>query len=624
MILLKTREMLNSEKEEKERKIREQKLVKAVEEDFKSRQAERMMLERQWELNMNFFSGNQYCDLNSRGELVWENKTFYWQKRGIYNHIAPLVESRMAKFSRVSPTVYVRPKSDDDKDVAAASLSEKVIAGAFKRTEIKKVIKSTTAWSETCGTGFYKIVWDNEGGNAIGEVDGKIVYEGDVKVLSLSPFEIFPDSLYAEDINDCSSIIHAKAVPVSEVYEKYGVKAKGREVGIYNLNKSASTISKHNNDAVINDAVLVIEKYEKKSKEFPNGRLITVADGMLLYDGELPYINGENGERGFPFVKQVSQVLAGSFFGTSIIERLIPVQRAFNTVKNRKHEFLNRLSMGIMTVEDGSVDVDDLEEEGLSPGKVLVYRQGSKAPELLSDTNMPDDFNKEEEKLLNEFVVVSGVSDVSSSSSNASVNSGSALEILIEQDNTRLLTVAEEIRRSYLEIARHIVRLYAQFTVGVRRINYQDEQNKTRIYYADEKVVKSDDVYLESENELLYTHSQKKDMVFKLFESGILFDEQGKLRKSTKEKLLSLLGYKELDYQKGMAKLQEEKAQNENEKLLKNCVAIDEIDDDYIHIDEHTRFVLSEFQTIQEEKKVNFYNHIREHKERIKNINGEK
>ena len=44
-----------------------------------------------------------------------------------------------------------------------------------------------------------------------------------------------------------------------------------------------------------------------------------------------------------------------------MVERAIPVQRAYNAVKNRKHEFLNRIAMGVLTVEDGSVDTDNLE-----------------------------------------------------------------------------------------------------------------------------------------------------------------------------------------------------------------------------------------------------------------------
>jgi hypothetical protein len=280
--------------------------------------------------------------------------------------------------------------------------------------------------------------------------------------------------------------------------------------------------------------------------------------------------------------------------------------------------------MGVMTVEDGSVDVDDLAEDGLSPGKILVYRQGAKAPELMSDKSMPDDFNTEEDKLINEFVIVSGVSDVSSSSTNASLTSGSALEILVEQDNSRLLATADDIRRCYVEIAKQTIRLFSQFTEGVRAVRYSDENNKIKVLYADERAGKSDDVYLENENELLYTHSQKKDMIFKLYESGLLTDEQGKLRTATKEKILSLLGYKDLDYQKGMARLQEEKAQRENERALKEEIFVEEIDDDLIHVDEHVRYVLSEYNTLSDQQKERFYMHIKEHKERVKENNQNK
>ncbi len=66
-----------------------------------------------------------------------------------------------------------------------------------------------------------------------------------------------------------------------------------------------------------------------------------------------------------------------------LVARLIPLQRAYNAIKNRKYEFLNRFATGILVVEDGSVDVDELQEEGLAPGKVIVYRQGSVPPTLL-------------------------------------------------------------------------------------------------------------------------------------------------------------------------------------------------------------------------------------------------
>ena len=611
--------ILKGKKSEKDKFIEE--IVAQTQSDFEYRRQQRVELERQWELNVNFLTGNQYCDVSSNGEIRGEDKEFFWQKHRVYNHIAPIIETRLAKFSRITPSVFVRPKTDGDKDVESATIAERFIDGAFKRCDLERVVGKVNSWSESCGTGFYKIVWDNQAGEYLGEYEGNSVFEGDVKILPVSPFEIFPDNLHTEDLQDCASIIHARALPVRMVKEKYGVSIAGEEIGVFNLNKvGRGNFNQDTAQTTLKDGVIVIEKYEKPSSEFPNGRLITVAGNKLLYYGDLPYLNASDGQRGYPFVKQESVTLPGSFFGTSVIERLIPVQRAFNAVKNRKHEFLNRLSMGIMTVEDGSMDTDDLVEEGLSPGKVLVYRQGSKAPEMMEGITMPADFNEEETKLVNEFVIISGVPDVNSTSSTTNIRSSSALEILIEQDNERLVFSAENIRKSYLEIAKQTIRLYSQFMGGVRAVKYYDDKHKTKVIYADKNAVNNDDVYLESENELLYTNTQKKEMIFRLFDSGLLSDENGDVRPVIREKILSLLGYKELDYRKGLARLQEERAQKENETIRKFGKQVDEIDDDQIHIDEHTRYILSEYDLLSEEEKQRFMAHVSAHKNRNLNL----
>lgn len=166
-----------------------------------------------------------------------------------------------------------------------------------------------------------------------------------------------------------------------------------------------------------NDCAVVIERYTLPTVDKPDGELAIIAGKHLLYYGSLPYECGDDGKRVLPFVQQNSITRAGCFYGTCMVERAIPVQRAYNAVKNRKHEFLNRIAMGVLTVEDGSVDTDNLESEGLSPGKVLVYRQGSVAPKLLSPGTVPSDFTVEEQRLLNEFVDVSGISEIMRSSS---------------------------------------------------------------------------------------------------------------------------------------------------------------------------------------------------------------
>ena len=601
-----------------------ERIVSETVSDFKKRQAERVKYERQWLLNVNFFNGNQYCDVNAKGEIVEKDNEFFWQRKDVFNHIAPIIETRLAKFSRVKPDICVRARSTDDDDVMNANLAEKLIESAFKKCDMPEVSSRVNTWSEICGTAFYKILWNNKGGRKLGAYNGEEVFEGEVEILPVSPFEIFPDSLFSESIEDCASIIHAKAVPIEVIKEKYGVTVSGENVDVYGLSlKDGVKRSDKTVKNTIENAAILIEKYEKPTKRYPLGRMITVAGDKLLFYGDLPYENGENGTRSFPFVKQESLKGAGCFFGNSVIERLIPVQKSYNAVKNRKHEFLNRLSTGIMTVEDGACDLDDLSEDGLAPGKVLVYRQGAKAPEMMENAPMPPDFNEEEDKLLQEFVTISGVADVSSSKENARLSSGSALRLLIEQDNERLTVTAEIIRKSLLGVAKKILRLYRQFVRGIKAISIEDDFSRSKVYYADQNAAANDDVYLESENELTYTPEQKREKVLKLYESGVLNAEDGKMKLSVKEKVLSLLGYKDLDSQNGVSRLHEEKAQSENEKIRKFGLDIEEIDDDAIHIDEHTRYDLSEYDELKDDEKTRLFEHIKKHKERLKDKKSE-
>lgn len=66
-----------------------------------------------------------------------------------------------------------------------------------------------------------------------------------------------------------------------------------------------------------------------------------------------------------------------------LVDRLIPCQRSYNALKGRYTEYANSLSFGEIIAEDGSVDVDELFEEGISLGKVIIYRQGSVAPQII-------------------------------------------------------------------------------------------------------------------------------------------------------------------------------------------------------------------------------------------------
>ena len=84
-------------------------LVDMVKSEFARRQEERRPLERGWELNMNFLCGNQYCDVNSYGEIEEDAPGFFWQTRRVFNYIAPVIDMRCAKLERIRPKPAAQP-----------------------------------------------------------------------------------------------------------------------------------------------------------------------------------------------------------------------------------------------------------------------------------------------------------------------------------------------------------------------------------------------------------------------------------------------------------------------------------------------------------------------------------
>lgn len=75
-----------------------------------------------------------------------------------------------------------------------------------------------------------------------------------------------------------------------------------------------------------------------------------------------------------------------------LVERLMPYQRLYNATMNQRSDRMKYATYGIHFVEDGSVDTDNL-EEGVAPGSVVVYRQGSAEPQLVFDNTVGVDYS---------------------------------------------------------------------------------------------------------------------------------------------------------------------------------------------------------------------------------------
>lgn len=593
-------------------------IVDFVTNDFKEKQLNRRTYELIWELNMNFYIGNQYSYITPSGFISDIEKNYSWENREVYNHIAPIIETRLAKLNKIKPNINIKPSSNTESDSYKAKLAKAILTSNFNENNIENLIATATHWSEITGTSFYKISWDNN------SLDSQNKNSGDAKISICTPFEIYPDSNFTEDIEDCKSIIETRAFPAEEINREWGVNLIGEDINLFQLNNSSSlsNISGRSNYTKVihttnHDYLLLIERYEKPSKKHPNGKLTIICKDKLLYDGDMPYINGSKNTRTYPFIKQVSSKQLSCFWGSSIIERCIPIQKAYNSIKNKKHEFLTRLATGVLTVEDGSVDVDNLENNGIEPGKIIIYRNGSTPPKFLDPGTIPEDFEREEEKLLAEINNLSCISEVTTNASvPTGVNSGTALSLLMEQDESRLSSVAEEIRTSIKKISYQILRLYKQFSNNIRLNKLTDNNGSLEMFYWTKNDISSDDILIDTNNTLDETTANKKEILLKLIEKGLFSDSNGNITNQAKEKILSTLGFENWCSFDELGELHKKRAEKENLKLIKLDDPL-EVDDDKIHIEQHTKFIISDNKNSDQKFISNLIKHIQKHKEKL-------
>ncbi len=593
--------------------------VEFVQADFARRVKERLNLERSWLLNLNFYAGNQQSEVLPTGEITEADKKYYWQENEVYNHIAPIIEARLSKFSNIRGSVSVIPATNDRADVETAKFSTKLLRSVEEENNFRKIVNEATFWSELTGTAFYKVYWSPTKGRCVAPEEG--LYEGDVEISVCPPYEIYPDNLSASDIGELRSIIHAKAYPLSVVEEIWGKKPKPLSpvnVFLFDTGNIGGTALQKGRNRLVRgkeqeDYITVIERYSVPDSENPEGRLLVVAGDTLLYDGKLPY-RFENGEV-LPFVRQACISQPASFFGSSIIERLIPVQRAYNAVKNRKHEFFNRMTAGVLIAEDGSIDFDELEEDGIGPGKVLIYRQGSNAPRMEDLGSVPSEFGEEEDKLLEEFVSISGVSDfLLSSGFSANNMSGVALNLIMQQDNNRMAMVSDNIRYAIKEVGKKILWLYKQFASvsRLKRIYGENGGVETAMFSASD--ISCDDIRFDVEDEAVNSAEIRRQTARELFEMGLLFGPDGKMSDIARMKMIEMLGLGNWESALSEQELHRKKAMRENEMFSVSEPEIESIDDHSVHISEHVSYLLQEECPLKGERRELLISHVEGHK----------
>ena len=609
--------VLGIEKTDREKAglVSDSSLVQFVEEEFTRRQKERLPYELQWQLNVNFIEGNQYCDIDPHRLVIDEVEKLYpWQERESFNQIAPVIETRISRLATMKPILKARAPTTSADDIRSSRVSSQLLQNLYYDQGIGVKLSEVYAWAESTGTCFVKNIWNPDKGPITGEMEIIVIdengeeevtvekiREGALEVVVVPPHEIFPDSSFRNDIQDCRSVIHAKAIHVDEIKEAWGVEVLPEKTSSMRLQRTMGSqswgvgVSHYYSTHNLDKHAVVKEYWEKPSKMFPNGRLITIANGKLLHEGQLFYPTGPDNELAFPFERVVSIKRPGIIWGRCVVDRLIPVQRRYNALRNRKAEFLNRSAIGQWTVQEGSVDIDDMEANAGQPGYIYVYQRGFDPPSLVQNAQLPIAFDTEELALLQEINIFSGTSDLAKQSkAPPGVKSGVAMSIALEQDDTRIATTAKHIEHFLVKCGKVWLRMHQLFVSGTRILKAIGEDNVMEYLDWTSSDITSDDVYVEPFSALAESPAQKRQMVFDLLASGLFHNDEGILEPSMKSKIFEMIDLGNWESGDEDNRMHIAKADRQNITLSQGGYEpVLPYDDHILHIHRHDRHRLS-------------------------------
>ena len=480
-----------------------------------------------WMTNIAYLLGfdSVYYDTSTRQFKAVGRGTQYLRRNRIHvNKILPTVQNRLAKLCKNPPKYDVRPKSNEPTDKEAADLALKILTMVWDNQRINKKQLDLVMWAQQCGHAYIKVSFDEQLGKQLPTLDdGDLAYEGDIRVDVVSPFEMFPDPL-AKTLDECQWIVQAKVRKLD--YFKTHYPDRGHlvheedawllsaqyEARINQLNNQGPTTS--GVTMALKNSAIEVSYYEKRSNKHPNGRLVVSANGVLLENKALPV--GE-----IPFAKFDDILVGGKFYSESLITHLRPIQDQYNRTISRRAEWVNKLLAGKYIAAKGH----GLIQEALNDqsGEVVEFDPIPNAPPptALPIPNIPSYAYKEDEVLIGMMNDISGINEASRGQSPGASVPAIAMQLMVEQDDTRIGIITEGMEESWARVGSLILK-YAQECYTAPRLLKVFGKNSEYVIkeFTGEDIKDNDDVIVVRGSTLPGSKVLKRQEVMNLYQMG--------------------------------------------------------------------------------------------------------
>jgi len=437
-------------------------LVSRVEELQRGRD----LLERAWKINLSFYKGKQYVFYNKRTRRIESLATEDGDKpryrvRIVANQIAPNSMGLLARLTKSKPQFFATPTSAGYENQKATQVAENLLEHWWSKFSLSEKREEAMLWSIIAGNGFWKISWDDKVGSSVklmvDPVNGNPiidplverlfrenldsmnveydqfeteVFEGDIRVDVISPFNVFLDDS-AQVFEDCKYAFCSHPMGVDEVYNRFGIRLKPNAINRY-PDESLPGAYSFSSGQTKENVREIFYGYFVPSAAMPEGRVVafTKSPDIILYDSPWPYPFNE-----LPLVKFPGLRIPGQLWDTSVVEQAVPLQKELNRTLSQLIEYKNLTLKPQMLAPVGSLRQRMTDE----PGAIFEYNPvAGKVPEAIPLPGLPSYVAQHLQDMGQRLKEVFGLTELMQGQVPPNVEAGVAIDLLQEAATDRL------------------------------------------------------------------------------------------------------------------------------------------------------------------------------------------
>jgi hypothetical protein len=422
---------------------------------------------RNYWLNYSFFEGLQWVIWNPQTRAVAEfprNKDDD-RVRITANRIQPNLINLVARFVRREIGFEVPPTSADDSVLAGARLGEHLLRAQHHEQNWSRVRVEELIGSFLGGTSGICVEWDPSAGEelAYDRETGKVVGTGEVQVsaMSIAEFGLEPGSL---DEFHAGWWIRAQSITPSNAQERYGLAEKPDSDSSTGGGPLASKVWGVKGLGANVELCTVLTYYEKPSKQNRQGRHAVVIGDQVVLDRPWPF-PWKHRLNVYPFVQTQMPM---RWFGHTVVTDAIPLQAAYNHFLSLMHEHLKTTAVARLAIPlEANVDLDSLSDR---PGEPIVYDgSGSQAPQWLQMPQVQRWIVEHGNNLQEKIDDLMYVHDISRGQAPGDRNSGLALSVLGEKDETPMALMSQDRANGWSWIGSMALKLYEHHAIEPRQ-----------------------------------------------------------------------------------------------------------------------------------------------------------